>query len=168
MWQQLLEQFPDKKIDISLPEMSDFYKSQLVSGGNNGFVAAYLTVEGISDCTETLIFLSQKSAMKLMNKFINSEGLKKTDASTLSMEEQESIFREIATIIAATYFSAVDTMFNLKTHCGIPVVSFEGGEFPVFINNTLQRNEGISIKTSFSCDDTGLKGNFLLIPTLRR
>ena len=153
-----------EKIDISLPEMSDFYKTQLISEENSGFVAAYLTVEGISECTETLILLSKKDALELMNRFINGEGMDRTEAENLSLDEQKSVFREIVSIIASTYFSAVDSMFNLQTRCGIPMVSFEDNGFSSFINNTMQRNEGISIKTSFSTDKKQLNGNFLLIP----
>ena len=153
-----------EKIDISLPDMSDFYKTRLVSNGNNELVAAYLTVDGISDCTETLILISKSDALKLMDKFINCEGLEKTNITDLSVEDQKSIFCEIVSIIASTYFSAVDSMFNLKTNCGIPRVSFGDAEFPEFINNTMKLNEGISINTSFSTDQKQLNGNFMLIP----
>ncbi len=153
-----------EKIDISLPDMSDFYKSRLISNGTSGLVAAYLTVEGISDCTEALILLPKKDALELMNKFVNSEELDKTEVSSLPLADQKSIFCEIASIIAFTYFSAVDAMFNLKTHCGIPLVSFGDEEFSDFINNTIKMGEGISINTSFSSDEKQLNGNFMLIP----
>ncbi|MCK4993669.1 MAG: chemotaxis protein CheC [Candidatus Omnitrophica bacterium] len=153
-----------KQIDISLPDMSNFYKSQLVASGTNGMVAAYLTVEGISECTEILIVLSKNDALALMNKFINCEGLEKTEASSLSLENQKCIFGEIVSIIACTYFSAVDSMFSLKTNCEIPLVSFGDDEFSEFITNTLKLNEGISINTSFSTDKKQLNGNFMLMP----
>lgn len=153
-----------EKIDISLPDMNDFYKSRLISEGTNGIVAAYLTVEGISDCTETLIMLSKNDALKLMNRFVNCEGLDVTEVGSLSLENQKCIFGEIVSIIAATYFSAVDSMFNLKTNCGIPLVSFGDEEFVDFINSTLKLNEGISINTSFATEAQQLSGNFMLIP----
>ena len=153
-----------EKIDISLPELSNFYKSQLISNGTNGLVAAYLTVEGLSDRTETLILLTKKDAFKLMNKFVNCEELAKTEVSSLPFAEQKSIFCEIVSVIAATYFSAVDSMFNLKTHCGIPLISFDDEEFADFINNTMKLNEGISISASFSGDEKQLNGNFILMP----
>ncbi|MCG2711114.1 MAG: chemotaxis protein CheC [Candidatus Omnitrophica bacterium] len=153
-----------EKIDISLPDMSYFYKTRLISSDNRGLVGAYLTVEGISDCTEILILLSKNDAMALMNKFINYESVVKTEVSSLSIADQKSIFCEIVSIITATYFSAVDSMFNLRTQCGIPLISFGDGEFSAFINNTLKLNEGISINTSFSTDKKQLTGNFMLIP----
>ena len=99
-----------------------------------------------------------------MNKFINCEGLDNTEVSSLSLEDQKSIFFEIVSIIASTYFSAVDSMFNLKTHCGIPIISFTDEEFPDFINNTMKLSEGISINTSFSSGEKQLHGNFMLMP----
>ena len=153
-----------EKIDISLPDMSDFYKSRLISNGTSGLVAAYLTVEGISDRTETLIMVSKEDAMELMSKFVNCEGMDKIEVRNLSIEDQKCIFCEIVSIIACTYFSAVDSMFNLSTHCGIPLVSFGDGELSDFINKTLKSSEGISINTSFSTEKKQLKGNFMLIP----
>lgn len=153
-----------EKIDISLPDMSDFYKSQFISNGTSGMVAAYLTVEGISDCTETLILILKEDAMELMGKFVNCEGMDKIEVRSLSLENQKCIFREIVSIIACTYFSAVDSMFNLSTRCGIPLVSFGDEELPAFINKTLKLNEGISIKTSFSTEKKQLKGSFMLMP----
>ena len=153
-----------EKIDISLPDMSDFYKSRLIIDDTSKMVAAYLTVEGISDCTETLIVLSKNDALHLMNKFVNCEGLDNTDVHRLSMEDQKCIFGEIVSVIACTYFSAVDSMFNLKTNCGIPLVSFGDDEFSDFITKTMKLNEGISINTSFATDKKQLNGNFMLIP----
>ncbi len=153
-----------EKIDISLPDMSDFYKSRLVSNDTSMMVVAYLTVEGISDFTETLIIFSKNDALDLMNKFVNGEGLDSTDVNCLSMEDQKCIFGEIVSIIANTYFSAVDSMFNLQTNCGIPAVSFGDDEFADFIKNTMKSNEGISINTSFATDNQQLNGNFMLIP----
>ena len=153
-----------EKIDISLPDMSDFYKSQFISNGTSGMVAAYLTVEGISDCTETLILILKEDAMELMGKFVNCKGMDKIEVRSLSLENQKCIFREIVSIIACTYFSAVDSMFNLSTRCGIPLVSFGDEELPVFINKTLKLNEGISIKTSFFTEKKQLKGIFMLMP----
>ncbi|MFH1092651.1 MAG: chemotaxis protein CheC [Candidatus Omnitrophota bacterium] len=153
-----------EKIDISLPDMIDFYKAQLVSNSANGLVAAYLTVEGISDHTEILIMLTKNDAMELMNNFVNCEGIDKTEVSSLSLADQKSIFCEIASVIAFTYFSAVDSMFNLKTHCGIPLISFGDEKFSDFINNTLKLSEGISINTSFLSENKQLGGSFMLMP----
>lgn len=155
-----------EKIDISLPQMSDFSKSKLLSetSQNGSCVAAYLTVEGISDFTETLIVLSKQNALELMNKFINVEGMDKIQANDLSAEDQKSIFCEVTSVIASTFFSAVDSMFNLKTHCGVPKISFANGEFTDFIKNTMRHNEGISINVSFLSNKSKLSGNLLLVP----
>ena len=155
-----------EKIDISLPQMSGFSKSKLLSevNQNGSSVAAYLTVDGISNFTETLIVLSKPNALELMNKFINVEGVEEIKANNLSSEDQKSIFSEVTSVIASTFFSAVDSMFNLKTRCGVPQISFNNGEFSDFIQKTMRNNEGISINVSFTSDKSKLSGNLLLIP----
>jgi len=155
-----------EKIDISLPQMNGFSKSKLLSEANqNGsYVAAYLTVDGISNFTETLIVLSKPNALELMNKFINVEGVAEIKANNLSSEDQKSIFSEVTSVIASTFFSAVDSTFNLKTRCGVPQISFNNGEFSDFIQKTMRNNDGISINVSFFSDKSKLSGNLLLIP----
>ena len=155
-----------EKIDISLPDLDYFSKNQLVDteSRNEEIVVAYLTVEAISNFTETLIILSRKDAIGLMNKFVNVEDYKIVDTELLSAEEQQSIFSELSTVIAATYFSAIDSMFNLKTRCGVPKVSFADDKSIDFLNDTLKHNEGISIKVSFRSDPSSLSGSLMLIP----
>ncbi|MFH1063313.1 MAG: chemotaxis protein CheC [Candidatus Omnitrophota bacterium] len=155
-----------EKIDISLPALNAFSKDQLLysENQNGGIVVAYLTVDAISALTEILIILSRKDAIALMNKFVNADDLEKIDTEDLTMEEQKSIFSELSTVIAATYFSAVDDMFNVKTRCGVPKVSFDHAEASDFLKDTIRHNEGISINVSFTSDPSSLSGKFLLIP----
>ncbi len=155
-----------EKIDISLPALDAFSKDQLLSAGNqnNGIVAAYLTVDAISDLTEILIILSRKDALQLMDRFVNIDNLNKINMEELNMEDQKSIFSELSTVIAATYFSAVDSMFNVKTGCGVPKVNFDSVDTIDFLKNTVRHNEGISINVSFTSDPSNLTGNLLLIP----
>ena len=155
-----------EKIDISLPELEAFSKEQLVHAAreDSGTVAAYLKVDGISDCTETLLLISKKDAFGLMDKFVNAENFKKVNTETLSLDEQKSIFAEVSTVIVATYFSAVESMFNLKTHYGVPTVSLGNGECSGFIDRTIQCSDGFSVKVSFSSQESKFFGSFLLIP----
>ncbi|MBU1043729.1 MAG: chemotaxis protein CheC [Candidatus Omnitrophica bacterium] len=155
-----------EKIDISLPALDAFSKEQLLhtENQNGGIVVAYLTVAAISDLTEILIILSHKDAIQLMNKFINADDLEKVDAENLTLKDQESIFSELSTVIAATYFSAIDSMFNLKTCCGVPKVSFNHTETIDFLRDNICHNEGISINVSFTSDPSSLSGKLLLIP----
>jgi len=155
-----------EKIDISLPALDAFSKDKLLLGENknNGIVAAYLTVDAISDLTEILIILSRKDAIQLMDRFVNVDSMKKINTEELNMEDQKSIFSELSTVIASTYFSAVDSMFNLNTSCGVPKVSFDNVDTIAFFKNTVRHNEGISINISFSSDPSNLTGNLLLIP----
>ncbi len=155
-----------EKIDISLPALDAFSKEQLLSSGNQngGIVVAYLTVDAISELTEILIILSRDDAIGLMDKFVNVSDYEKINTESLTIEEQSSIFSELSTVIAATYFSAVDSLFNVKTRCGVPKVSFDNTKAVEFLKNTLCRNEGISIQVSFTSDPSSLSGNLMLIP----
>jgi chemotaxis protein CheC len=155
-----------EKIDISLPKLDAFFKDQLLlnENQNGGIVAAYLTVDAISAFTEILIILSRKDAIALMNKFVNADDLEKVDTEYLTLEEQKSIFSELSTAIAATYFSAVDALFNVKTRCGVPKISFDYTKTIDFLQDTLCHNEGISINVSFTSDPSSLSGKLLLIP----
>ncbi|MBU1086433.1 MAG: chemotaxis protein CheC [Candidatus Omnitrophica bacterium] len=155
-----------EKIDISLPSLDAFSKEQLLHAEkqNGGIVVAYLTVAAISDLTEILIILSRKDAIQLMNKFVNTDELEDIDTEGLTMEEQKSIFSELSTVIAATYFAAIDSMFNVKTCCGVPKISFEHAEAINFLKDTVCHNEGISINVSFTSDPSSVSGKLLLIP----
>lgn len=155
-----------EKIDISLPSLDAFSKDQLLSSENqNGsIVVAYLTVDAISELTETLIILPREDAIGLMDRFVNVGGFEKIDTASLSLEEQKSIFSELSTVIAATYFSAVDSMFNVKTHCGVPKVSFDNTKVIEFLKDTVRHREGISIKVSFTSNPSSLSGKLMLIP----
>jgi chemotaxis protein CheY-P-specific phosphatase CheC len=155
-----------EKIDISLPDLDHFSKDQFVlnEDQNGGVVAAYLTVEAISDFTETLIILNRKDAIRLMNKFVNVENISKIDTESLTLEEQNSIFSELSTVIAATFFAAIDSMFNVKTRCGVPKVSFEKNKTIDFLNSTVKHDEGISLKVSFTSNPSSLSGKLLLLP----
>lgn len=154
-----------EKVDISLPEIDDFSKQQLFGFGkqNGGVITAYFTVEGISDLAEVFIILKTDDAFELMNKFVNVETASEVNMRNYSKEEQRSVFLEVSTVITATYFSAVDSMFNLKTHYGIPQVSFSNAELSNIINEKLQHDQGISIRASFTSTRSNLKGEFLLI-----
>ncbi|MFH1460657.1 MAG: chemotaxis protein CheC [Candidatus Omnitrophota bacterium] len=158
-----------EKVDISLPELKNFSKNELLSLGENntGIVYAYLRVEGISALTETLIVLTEKQAFELMEKFVNVEGCSQVNTKKLSKDEQKSIFSEISGIITATYFSAVETTFNIKTHHGVPEVSFNHNKTKDFIQQMLQQEEGMLIQVSFSIKGSNLEGKFLLIPDLK-
>ncbi|MDD5747314.1 MAG: hypothetical protein PHO30_08650 [Candidatus Omnitrophica bacterium] len=155
-----------ERITISLPELYSFSKDELLAATNQngGVAAAYLRVDGISNLTETLILVPRKDALGLMDKFVNGQNQEVIDTGTLSLEEQKSIFLEVSTAIAATYFSAVDSMFNLKTNCSVPLISFNKEELHNFITSTVHHNEGISVKVSFSSETSKCVGSFLLIP----
>jgi chemotaxis protein CheC len=155
-----------EKIDISLPVLNAFSKDQLLSSEtqNGGIVVAYLTVDAISALTETLIILSHKDAVSLMNKFVNVNDCDEIDTENLTLEEQKSIFSELSTVIAASYFSAIDAMLNVKTRCGVPKISFEHAKTIDFLKDTILHDEGISINVSFTSDPSSLSGRLLLIP----
>jgi len=154
-----------EKVEISLPELQEFTPERFVVSDNNiqDHVCAYLTVEGISQLSETLIVLSKKDAYNLMNKFVNFDMNEPVKTTELSTEALKSVFSEVSTIIASTYFSAVDTMFSLKTNCSVPKVSF--GEFQLtdFLRGILKNKNGIVIKTSFISQESKLKGVFAFI-----
>ncbi len=153
-------------VNITVPEMTPFSKQQLLEMPNQDgeIVGAYLNVDGISEITETLIFFTKKDALNLMNKFINVDSTLGIDTMNLSFADQKSIFSEISTVVAATYFSAAAAMFNLKTRHGVPNVNFENGKLSEFIKGSVHQNEGISINTSFVSEKTNLRGKILLIP----
>ncbi len=156
----------NEKVDISLPEMGNFSKEHFIGmdnrNGNNA--VAYFTVDGISDLTEIIILLPKEDAFGLMNSFINISTPEKIDVKNLSLEDQASIFSEVSTVIAATYFSAVNSMFNLKTNCDIPQTSFGAAAVKEFLNAKLRKNEAITINASFTSVKSKLQGQFLLIP----
>lgn len=155
-----------EKIDVSVPEFGAFSKDQLlrIEKTADKLVGAYLTVDGISELTEALILLSKKDALGLMDKFVNVDTIEKVDPTNLSVHDQVSIFSEISTVISASYFSAVDSMFNLRTNCGVPKVSFENGGLVEFINKTLRQNEGVSVRTSFVSEKSKIEGRVILFP----
>ncbi|MBU4305880.1 MAG: hypothetical protein KJ893_09745 [Candidatus Omnitrophica bacterium] len=99
-----------------MPQLQPFLKEQLLNEGSNngGMVAAHFVVDGISNLTETLLFLPKKTALQLMAKFVNSGAKDIINPESLSLEEQKSIFMEISSLISSTYFSAVDSLFNKK------------------------------------------------------
>lgn len=155
-----------EKIDVSVPEFRDFSKDQLlkVEKQPDELVGAYLTVDGISELTEALILLSKKDALGLMDKFVNVDTVGKVDSVNLPVHDQVSIFSEIITVISASYFSAVDTMFNLKTNCGVPKVSFENGGLVAFVHKTLRQNEGVILDASFVSEKSKIQGKVILVP----
>jgi len=155
-----------EKIDISLPELDAFSKDKVLSFENNnsGVVAAYFTVEGISELTEILILLRRQDAYGLMDKFVNVDDLVKVNTQELEVAEQESIFAEISTVIAATYFSAIDSMFSLRRHCGIPEVGLGQEHWSDFINQKVRQNDGFSVNVSFTSNVSNFSGSFLMIP----
>ncbi len=79
-----------------------------------------------------------------MDKFVNTNQQGSIDTKALDKLEQESIFREISSIIASTYFSAVDTMFRLKSNCSVPEVSLGDEGLAEFIDKILCQKQGIS------------------------
>ncbi|MFH2137961.1 MAG: chemotaxis protein CheC [Candidatus Omnitrophota bacterium] len=147
-------------ITISLPNLKTFSRQEvMIAEIDGGKVAGgYLTVQGISEYTETLILLSEDNARKLMDKFVS------VDTSQLSTEEQKSVFSEVITVIASTYFSAIGGMFNLRINHSIPKVSFNNGAISDFVKTTLKNHEGISIDTTLTSKDTRMHLLFLLIP----
>lgn len=159
----------NEKVDISIPEMGDFSKEIFLTGDNkNGnTAAAYFTVDGISELTEIIILLPKEDAYGLMNSFINISTPDRIDVKSLPVEDQASIFSEVSTVIAATYFSAVNSMFNLKTNCDIPQTSFGASAVKEFLAEKLQKSDGISINVSFTSVKSKLQGSFVLIPDPR-
>ncbi|MCM8814275.1 MAG: chemotaxis protein CheC [Candidatus Omnitrophica bacterium] len=155
-----------EKVDISLPELEPYAKDRILEYINQeaGVAAAYLTVEGIAQLTETLILFPKQEIYELMDRFVNVDAESIIDTLSLSLPEQESIFAEISTIIAATYFSAVDSMFNLKIQYGVPRVRLGREGLGDFIDHVLQQNEGMCVKVSFSSQKSNFKGSFLLLP----
>lgn len=155
-----------ERIDVPVPQLSFFSKQKMLDFDKRDgtFVGAYLTVEGISMLTETLILFPKKDALELMDKFINADKSIKVEMEKLTVDERRSIFSEIATVIAATYFSAVGTMFNFKIKHDVPQVSFEQNSLFDFMEHKLKQKEGVSIDTSFISAESKLQGNFLLIP----
>ncbi|MBI4845455.1 MAG: hypothetical protein HY810_03155, partial [Candidatus Omnitrophica bacterium] len=156
-----------EKVSISLPTMMPFSKEKLLleNQNNNGSIfAAYMTVDGIAELTEALIMIPKKDAKSLMEKFVKSNDSSEVVTDNLSIAEQQSIFVEICTIISTAYFSAVEGMFSLKTNCSVPMVNFGEKAVRDFIKNTLRQDSGVSIRVSFTSEDSNLKGDFLLIP----
>ncbi|MCP4650585.1 MAG: hypothetical protein GY853_10975 [PVC group bacterium] len=148
-----------EEIDVSLPELKVFSKQEIVDLNSEGrLTGAYMKVSGIAEITETLIIASEDSARELMNRFINGY------TENLTLDEQKSIFKEIATIISATYFSAIGGLFNIQIHPGIPQVSFQNGGMIDLMNRKMLQNEGISIKASLMGKESRLQVLFFLIP----
>ena len=155
-----------EKMEISVPTLEVFSKQQLMELEltTDGLVGAYLTVQGISNHTESLILLPRKDAMGMIDRFVNIDPTMPVNVAELSSEEQLSIFCEISSVIGATYFSAVDSMFGLKTECGIPLVSTNNETLEDFVDRLLRNEEGICITTSFASERSNFSGKFLLIP----
>lgn len=155
-----------EKVEVSVPEFGVFSKQRLLEmeAANDGLVGAYLTVQGISNHTESLILLPRDAAFGLMDRFINVDPTISVETAALNQDEQDSVFCEISTVIAATYFSAVESMFGLKTEHGVPLVSFAGQTLASFVEKILQHQEGIYIATTFTSQRTNLHGKFMLIP----
>ncbi|RKY34371.1 MAG: hypothetical protein DRP78_06640 [Candidatus Omnitrophota bacterium] len=161
----VLEKVFGEKIEISLPELKIFSKKQLIKDEitQETSVCAYFEDDKISDITEALLFFSRKDADVLIRRFIELSELLDVNVGILSIDELESIFCEISTMLISTYFSAVGVMFNFQPDYHPPQVSFKNAELLKFIDLSLRNNTGISINISFVGGMSKIKGNFLLI-----
>lgn len=156
-------EFTKEEINISLPELKPFSKTQMMEEGSavEKMAAVYFTVSGLSELTEAVLVMTETHARDLMSKFVES------DSEILSLEEQKSILSEVSTVIAATYLSAVGGLFGLTIEHSIPQVSFGNGELRDFFNGKLQQHDGIIIDTFLSGKNSQILVRFSLIPDPR-
>ncbi|MDR1615739.1 MAG: chemotaxis protein CheC [Syntrophomonadaceae bacterium] len=164
-----LAQMINDKVDMSIPEVGILAfneVAELVGGADAHVIGIYLTVEG--EAPANILFLIAMDRACALVDMLLGKPENTTNAANLT-ELDLSALQEVGNIIAATYLNALSSFTGLKFVWSVPALAIDmaGAVMDsILALFGVMGDHVLLLKTEFKKNQTGLVGNFFLLPNV--